>query len=347
MRNRTKLKEMFIVRYADDFRIFCRNKKDANRILIAVTKWLNERLKLQVSEEKTRVVNTRHQYMDFLGFKIKLHKRRKKYVVESHMSDKALSRSRKQLTDQAKRIARPKDERMRLNEVSRYNLMVMGKQNYYKVATHISQDARSLNRAVMTILTNRLKTRKHGMLAKKGRELTKTEKEYYGKSKMLRYLASTGEPIYPIGYVQHKFPIAKRNKTCFYSKEGRRGIHDNLEINTTLLHQLIFQQPSGRSTEYSDNRISLFSAQYGKCAVTGKAFENVQEIHCHHKKLRSKGGTDEYKNLTLVTDQVHKLIHAKDVNTVNYYLNLLKLDRTQLKKLNDLRKLAGSKEIQS
>ena len=168
-----------------------------------------------------------------------------------------------------------------------------------------------------------------------------------GKSTMLRYLASTGEPIYPIGYVQHKFPIAKRNKTCFYSKEGRRGIHDNLEINTTLLHQLIFQQPSGRSTEYSDNRISLFSAQYGKCAVTGKAFENVQEIHCHHKKLRSKGGTDEYKNLTLVTDQVHKLIHAKDVNTVNYYLNLLKLDRTQLKKLNDLRKLAGSKEIQS
>lgn len=39
MRN-TKLKEMYIVRYADDFRIFCRNRKDAEKVKIAVTKWL-------------------------------------------------------------------------------------------------------------------------------------------------------------------------------------------------------------------------------------------------------------------------------------------------------------------
>ena len=37
MRN-TNLKEMYIVRYADDFRILCRTKEQANRTLIAVTK---------------------------------------------------------------------------------------------------------------------------------------------------------------------------------------------------------------------------------------------------------------------------------------------------------------------
>ena len=51
MRN-TKLKEMRIVRYADDFRIFCPTKDCAERTLVAVTQWLKERLRLEVSPEK-------------------------------------------------------------------------------------------------------------------------------------------------------------------------------------------------------------------------------------------------------------------------------------------------------
>ena len=48
-----------------------------------------------------------------------------------------------------------------------------------------------------------------------------------------------------------------------------------------------------------DNRVSLYAAQYGKCAVTGKVLW-IDEIHCHHKKPISQGGTDEYKNLILL-----------------------------------------------
>ena len=50
----TNLKEMFIVRYADDFRIFCRNKGDALKTKIAVTQWLAERLKLEVSSMENK-----------------------------------------------------------------------------------------------------------------------------------------------------------------------------------------------------------------------------------------------------------------------------------------------------
>lgn len=48
----TNLKEMYIVRYADDFRIFCRSKDDAVKTMEAVTQWLEERLRLEVSPEK-------------------------------------------------------------------------------------------------------------------------------------------------------------------------------------------------------------------------------------------------------------------------------------------------------
>ena len=51
----------------------------------------------------------------------------------------------------------------------------------------------------MTVITNRLKR-----ISRKGRKLTPNERTRYGKSTILRYLAD--EPIYPIGYIQHKLP---------------------------------------------------------------------------------------------------------------------------------------------
>ena len=53
---------MYIVRYADDFPILCRTREQADRTLIAVTHWLKERLRLDVSPEKTRVVDARRSY---------------------------------------------------------------------------------------------------------------------------------------------------------------------------------------------------------------------------------------------------------------------------------------------
>ena len=45
---------MFIVRYADDFKIFCRNARDADKIFHAVRKWLKERLHLLKVQKKRR-----------------------------------------------------------------------------------------------------------------------------------------------------------------------------------------------------------------------------------------------------------------------------------------------------
>jgi len=68
----TKLKEMSIVRYADDFRIFCPSKNEAVRTMAAVKQWLEQRLRLEVSADKTRVVNLGKSYSEFLGIKMRL-----------------------------------------------------------------------------------------------------------------------------------------------------------------------------------------------------------------------------------------------------------------------------------
>ena len=198
---KTNLKEMYIVRYADDFRIFCRTKTAAEKTKITITKWLQERLKLEVSPEKTRVVNVKRKYSEFLGFKLKTHNKSKKQVVQSHITDKKIKAVTQKLKKQIKHIQHPRPKLSLAEEIWQYNSMVRGIQNYYQIATHISIDCHKIGRAVNTLIKNRLN------VSRTGRKLTKAEKALYGKSQQLRYLAN--EPIYPIGYVQHKIPLSK------------------------------------------------------------------------------------------------------------------------------------------
>lgn len=340
----TGLKEMYIVRYADDFRILCKTKSEAERIRIAVSKWLWERLRLEVSPEKTRIVNVKKKYSEFLGFKIKVHPKGRKWTVESHVCDKALCRQKEALIEQAKKVAKPPQHSTESYEIHLYNAKVVGAQSYYKIATHINLDFNGLNLAVMRVFTNRLRTQKCNRLRRKGRPLTKAEIGLYGNTPMMRYVAGSDEPIYPIGFVQHKPPWTKKRKANLYTAEGRKEIHDNLRINTSLMVQMM--KSSGKnSTEYSDNRISLYSAQWGKCGITGIEFQCLEDIHCHHKMPKQYGGTDRYDNLVLLLPQVHRLIHAADEITIRKYLELLKLDKTQILKLNKYRELAKNNPI--
>lgn len=88
----SELKEIYIVRYADGFKIFCRKRSDADSIFIATKSWLKERLKLDVSTEKSKVVNLKKQESEFLGFTMKLVRKSKTFVIETHMCLKAMKK---------------------------------------------------------------------------------------------------------------------------------------------------------------------------------------------------------------------------------------------------------------
>ena len=197
----------------------------------------------------------------------------------------------------------------------------------------------------MVIFTNRLKTEKGTRLLKTGRPLTEFENKLFGSSKMTRYVAGSKMPIYPIAYIRTKTPLLKRVKVNNYTVEGRNEIHKSMSVNTNIMYELMHTKAYGRSIEYMDNKVSLYSAQKGRCYISGKEFTTSTEIHCHHKIPRNKGGTDKYNNLCLVLDDVHILIHATDENTINKYLNLLKLNSKQIKKLNNLRIKANVAQI--
>ena len=344
---KTNLKELYIIRYADDFRIFCRTYEDAVRSKEAITQWIETRLKLEVSQEKTRIVNVRRKYMEFLGFKIKLYQKGNGWKVKSHVSDKRLEKVLKEFKWQFAKIPHIKNKEHEMSVIRRYNAMVLGVQGYYNIATDICKDFRIIQHRINIVAKNRLhaKNSRKSKLSKKGRELTTFEKKMYGASKALRYMKSSGEPIYPIGYVKPKPPISKLERVCAYTVEGRKGLHDSLQIDKRLLIELMKNTNPNQSIEFNDNRLSLFSAQMGKCSVTQRIFRSTGEIHCHHKHPKEKGGGDEYANLTLVLETVHKLIHAKNKETINKYLKIINLTLYELEKVNKLREMAGNDKI--
>ena len=68
-------------------------------------------------------------------------------------------------------------------------------------------------------------------------------------------------------------------------------------------------------------------------------------MQVHHIEPLYKGETDEYKNLIIVSYEIHKLIHATNQETIEKYLKQVKLDNKALEKLNKLRKNVGNDVI--
>ena len=330
---RSRLKEVHAVRYADDFKIFCPTHEDAIKAYKATEMWLKDRLGLDISPDKSKVVNLKRQYSEFLGFKLKVRKKGKKYVVRSHMSDKAYKKAHEKLTGEIKKLAHSSDDTAQFIQLQKYNSVVAGLHEYYRIATDTVDDFAKLAFSINKQLNNRLK----GDVSRKGTLRNGFIKDKYGKSKQLRFLHE--RPIVPVGAVQQKNAQNKRKSINKYTAKGRELIHKNLAINTEAMLYLMRNPVIGRSIEYADNRISLFAAQYGKCAITGLPME-VHEIHCHHKVPVSKGGTDEYANLILITEAVHVIIHATSETIIKQYLNNIQLDDSKLEKLNKLRTLA-------
>ncbi len=345
---KTNVKEMRIVRYADDFKIFCRSYDAAVRTFHAVKGWLKERLKLDISPEKSKIVNLRKHYSDFLGFKLKVHRKRNKYTVVSSMSDKAVKKAAKKLVEQIKRIQKPDSGKEQYKMIQNYNSKVMGIHNYYKIATRICLDCRKIAFQATAVFKNRMRKNFKSVKYYKKRKkrvpnISKAVKMNYGKSEQIRFIS--GYAVAPIGYVQNKIPKCKKKSVNKYTAEGRAEIHNNLGIDTFTLLKLMQNPISNRSIQYADNRISLYAGQYGKCAVTGIKLE-YSDIHCHHKTPRCQGGTDEYRNLVIVHEDIHRLIHATKQDTISQYISKYK-DTIDLRKLNELRNLAGNTEISS
>lgn len=313
----TKLKQMYIVRYADDFKILTDNPNSAEKIFHGVKEYLRINLKLEISKEKSKITNLKRNSSEFLGFEIKAVKKRKKYVANTNVSKKKKEKIKQALRQKVKDMQKSPSGKTVLG----YNSYVMGVHNYFRSATHVNVDFAEIAYHLMKTLQNRLKSIGKYEIPVKPNE---TYKKFY-KNNYKTYKIG-GTYLYPLSDIQHKDHMNFSQDKCNYTEIGREKLETvylNQEV-AIVIRKLRNSVSEYGSMEYLDNRISKYSMQKGRCRVTN-IFLEVDEIHCHHIKPRSMGGTDKFDNLIIVHKEIHELIHAVDGELIKRYLEKLEL----------------------
>lgn len=336
LRRTSRLKEVFIVRYADDFKLFCKSRSDAERLFTATTMWLKERLALEISPEKSKIVNLKKGYSDFLGFKLKLRPKRGKWVLKSHMADKAQKKCKENIRAAIGQIGKKPNQW----SIMQFNAMVLGLHEYYKIATNVYVDFDRIAFDVRKTLLCRTKSHR----SKTGLR-SQAFQQFYGDftGKMFNV---AGLALFPINGVKTTPPMCFSPDVCNYSEKGRAKIHElQKAVNPIILQKLMEHPIQGQSTELNDNRISLYVAQRGKCAISKEPLL-LGEMEVHHITPKVSGGKDNYSNLALVTGDVHKLVHATDPVIICKYLERLKHCKLNMAKLNKFRLLAGNCKLE-
>ena len=359
---KTNLKEIAIVRYADDFIIFCKNRSIAKKVNYAVVDWLGKRLKLEASPEKTEIINLKRKYCEFLGFKFKLHKKSKKWVVESHISDKKMEYITKELRGQYKAIKKSGTGKKKEDTVSQTNSKITGWHNFYGIATHCSLDFSIINHKTLKCKHNNLKSEisKEGEIPK-----TKTGKKY-GKSEQIRFIKSTKQMLIPIAFTGKKGdksaesisrnPMSRRTKSQIYSPQDREEMGWNKPIeDKDRIEEIVekwYSEPSHSSSmEFVINKIQLLHTQKGKCKITGLTMlDKPENIHGHHIKPKKLGGKDNKKNIILIKEEIHRLIHSTQLETQMGILRAMTAEERLAivgaeEKLNKFRKEVGNEPI--
>jgi RNA-directed DNA polymerase len=300
---RTNLKEGYIVRYADDFKIICRNWKTAQKWYHAVRLYLETRLKLEISPDKSQIVNLRKRESEFLGFTIRAAKKGNQRVAHTGISNKKQEQIKRQAKDHIRKLRQSPSAQKALL----YNSFILGEHNYFNRATLVSLAFSRLAYDLRKFTYNHL--RQVGIYEHPSNP-PPTYKKFYSTN--YRTFKVRGVYLFPLKNVKTVNNMNFSQSLNPFTIKGRELIHKNLRPD--IQRELIILMKSNipdRSVEYLDNRISRYSMKMGKCEVTG-VFLFASDVHCHHYLPIHLGGTDKFDNLKILQKDVHKLIHATD-----------------------------------
>ena len=111
------------VRYADDANIYVRSRRAGERVLARVERFLSQRLKLTLNQEKSRVA--RPWACDYLGYGMSLHKQPKLKVATMSLN---------RLRDRLRQLLRGARGHKMANVIDRINPVLRGWAGYFKLS---------------------------------------------------------------------------------------------------------------------------------------------------------------------------------------------------------------------
>ena len=157
--SKTALTPGFLVRYADDFVIITDSRAHAEAWKARLQGFLQNRMKLTLSKEKTLITNVRKKYIKFLGFELKLvpGKARKGYIVRTIPDRDRLKRKVDKIAEDIKKIPRNYSREKMVSEINRINSQTRGLIQYYQCCTWVNIAMQKYDSRLMMIAKRRLR----------------------------------------------------------------------------------------------------------------------------------------------------------------------------------------------
>ena len=271
-----------VVRYADDFVVTGRSKRQLERVKTAISEFLIIR-GLKISEEKTEI-RFIYQGFDFLGWNF----RRYPNTFLCKISKKSISRHRKEIKYVTKTIHSPEALITKLNSKGR------GWMNYHHCCNGIWKVWGNLNAYT------------YGRLMKWGlrRHSNKTKKwvfTRYWKHINGRWTFT----VTPKDKTYNLMPYNLRQKRI-----GRR-ISQTTNIFDLKNRDKIRQVQLAKRVDLSSQKSLVWKKQKGLCPSC-KQFLNPEQsdiLDLHHVTPRKEGGSDKLTNLLLMHEHCHYESH--------------------------------------
>ncbi len=288
-----------LVRYADDFVVFCESRNDAEAAREDAAKWLRTR-GLELSEEKTRIVHLAEGF-NFLGFNIRRYPTpgttRSGWKLLIKPSRDAVAKFKERMKAEWKALQGTNIT----NVLTKLNPIIRGWGNYYRTvvskATFTMLDNWTFSRCV--IFARHLHPKKPWKWIKE---------RYFGRlnagSENRWIFGDTGTKLHLLRLGQ----IAIRRHILV---RGRASPDDPDLIGYWQDKQM--SKLSGLPAKWK----RLGETQRMTCPQCGGSLLNDEELHIHHRHHRKKGGADDPTNLRLTHLFCHHQIHAgRDLEAV-------------------------------
>jgi len=281
-----------VVRYADDFVVFCETKEDAMHVVAVLTDWLRAR-GLELSPDKTRIVHLSEGF-DFLGFNVRHYRHR----LTARSGWKLLIKPSK--TSVQKIRAKLRDKWWALvghnitKVIKELNPIIRGWANFARreVASQIFHDLDEWMYLREKIYTRRTQP---------------TKPWYWRKAKYFGRLNLSRDDNGVFGDKRTGFYLLKFS---WFPIKRHVLVRGNASPDDPSLRVYWAERAAAKVTDLKPKLQRIAERQKGVCLRCGESLFNGEETHLHHKIWRSRGGKDDASNLELLHLFCHQQIHG-------------------------------------
>ncbi|RUT02863.1 group II intron reverse transcriptase/maturase [Dulcicalothrix desertica PCC 7102] len=287
-----------LVRFADDFVVFCESKEDAENAVKILKDWMKPR-GLTLSEEKTKIIHLNEGF-DFLGFNVRHYKNSTsktglKLLIKP--SKKSVSNIRSHLRTEWRNCKGIPIDAV----IKKLNPIIRGEANYLRIGVS-SEIFSSLD---------------HWLYEKQKRYVKHTHRNKSDKWRKDKYWGRLNLDRPNDNWVfGNKKTGAHMLKFAWFPIKRHILVQGKSSPDDPNLKDYWRKREEAKAeSELVKSRQKIAHRQKYVCPICGDSLFNGEELHLHHKKPKSQGGGDNYGNLQLVHLYCHQQIHSGTVSS--------------------------------